>query len=289
MTVGLSTSTLNLKLHPLVILNISDHFVRFQSQQKNASLVIGSLMGIQNGRDIEIMNSFELPLTQTNDINIAYFIEKQEQYKQVFPTLDVLGWYGVGSAPSQHELKLHQQFFEVNESPLFLQFDATQAVSKDLELPIGIYESFVDTQTSQIEFTKMSYKIVSEEAERIAVEHVAHSSTSSEKTNKLVSHLNGQYNAIKMLYSRILLLTQYMKDVQEGILPRDHDTIRKISSLCGRLPAIQGSEFDSEFNKDYSDVVLISYLAMITKSTEELAQVLVIMFIYDFSWLKKFE
>ena len=50
-------------VHPLVIINISDHYTRMKCQQSDPSAairVIGILLGIQNGRDVEICTSFEI-------------------------------------------------------------------------------------------------------------------------------------------------------------------------------------------------------------------------------------
>ncbi|KAF9612179.1 hypothetical protein IFM89_038367 [Coptis chinensis] len=75
-TTSSSSSGLTFKLHPLVILNISDHYTRVKSQsqfglvggtngasgsaQPPAPRVFGCIIGIQKGRTVEIFNSFEL-------------------------------------------------------------------------------------------------------------------------------------------------------------------------------------------------------------------------------------
>ena len=56
-----SSSGLTFKLHPLVIVNISDHYTRIKAQRSGkSSRVIGCLLGCQSGRTVEIFNSFEL-------------------------------------------------------------------------------------------------------------------------------------------------------------------------------------------------------------------------------------
>ena len=77
-----------------------------------------------------------------------------------------------------------------------------------------------------------------------------------------------QRNAIKMLHSRINLLCQYVAAVQSGTfyriylaitlfivsilskpgkLARDHSIMRRIASLCNRLPTMNSTEFHREF------------------------------------------
>ena len=76
---------LQIDLHPLVIINISDHFTRARVENPKANpnpRVIGALLGVQNGRNIEISNSFEL-VYHTLEGNIVvdheYMKSKQEQ------------------------------------------------------------------------------------------------------------------------------------------------------------------------------------------------------------------
>lgn len=67
-----SSSGLTFKVHPLVIVNISDHYTRVNSQlmmnnnnsndnnNNSKSRVYGCVIGVQKGRTVEIFNSFDL-------------------------------------------------------------------------------------------------------------------------------------------------------------------------------------------------------------------------------------
>lgn len=76
------TGSVSVALHPLVILNISDHWIRMRSQEGRPVQVIGALIGKQEGRNIEVMNSFEL-LSHTVEekiiIDKEYYYTKEEQ------------------------------------------------------------------------------------------------------------------------------------------------------------------------------------------------------------------
>jgi len=100
-----SSSGLTFKLHPLVIVNISDHYTRVKSQMNptlaphnNATnnggdgvvsslpppRVFGCVIGVQKGRTVEIFNSFELlydPSTHSLD---RPFLEKKQELCSVF-------------------------------------------------------------------------------------------------------------------------------------------------------------------------------------------------------------
>ena len=140
-----SSSTTNVCLHPLVIINVSDHYTRQKVQQEDASgqpLVIGALvmqqradvtaeliclqLGIQKGRSVEIFNSFELVSTVVDGsivVDTDYFRAKREQctpcymchflvirlVSTVFKDYDVLGWYSTGSAATTNDVMLLKQ------------------------------------------------------------------------------------------------------------------------------------------------------------------------------------
>jgi len=231
------------------------------------------LLGTQSGREVEITNSYELVHVEIDGkiiVSEDYFTNKQEQFRQVFPQFDFLGWYTLGPYPTQEDIEIHKQIMTLNESPLFLQMNPFEIISSKT-LPITVYESIIDLIDGKAHtmFIKAQYKIETGEAERIAVDHVAHTSAGEgTEGSSLIAHLTTQSNAIKMLHTRIKLLHQYLldaKNVSEDEL--DHDILRQIASLCNRLPTIDGAEFNQEFLTEYNDVLLTSYLATITKGT----------------------
>lgn len=79
-------ASVTISLHPLVIMNISEHWTRFRAQHCESRQVYGALIGKQKGRNIEVMNSFELKtdeIAEETIINKDYYNKKEQQYKQV--------------------------------------------------------------------------------------------------------------------------------------------------------------------------------------------------------------
>lgn len=81
------TGSVSVSLHPLVILNISEHWTRLTAQVGDSVPTLGALIGKQKDRTIEIMNSFELSFMVLDDssllIDREYYNSKEEQFKQV--------------------------------------------------------------------------------------------------------------------------------------------------------------------------------------------------------------
>uniref|UniRef100_A0A4W3H6T6 COP9 signalosome complex subunit 6 n=1 Tax=Callorhinchus milii TaxID=7868 RepID=A0A4W3H6T6_CALMI len=106
------TGSVSVALHPLVILNISDHWIRMRSQEGRPIQVIGALIGKQEGRNIEVMNSFELLSHSVEEkivIDKEYYYTKEEQFKQVFKDMEFLGWYTTGGPPDESDIHVHKQ------------------------------------------------------------------------------------------------------------------------------------------------------------------------------------
>ncbi|KAK6149487.1 hypothetical protein DH2020_017012 [Rehmannia glutinosa] len=263
-----SSSGLTFKLHPLVIVNISDHYTRVKSQSlpppatphsalngaDTSSLspppppprVFGCVIGVQRGRIVEIFNSFELLYDPTtHSLDRAFLEKKQELYKKVFPNFYILGWYSTGSDAQESDMIIHKALMDINESPVYVLLNPSiNPAQKDL--PVTIYESV--------------------EAERISVDHVAHlkPSDGGSAATQLAAHLTGIHSAIKMLNSRIRVLHQYLLAMQKGDIPCENALLRQVSSLLRRLPAIESEKFQDDFLMEYNDTLLITYLAMFT-------------------------
>ncbi|EMD41632.1 hypothetical protein CERSUDRAFT_146745 [Gelatoporia subvermispora B] len=268
-----TTSGLSLSLHPLPILNISEHLTRLKLQTKsNSPFVLGALLGTQNGRQVEIVNSFELAVENDGKtVHQGFLVDRKEQYKQVFPSLEFIGWYTVAAKPTSFHIALHEQFTAYSSTPLLLilQPSTIYASSSDTtaqSLPLKAYEPTIEIRErkSRSVFIEAPFTVETGEAERIAVDWTA---KGGEGGTSLQSHLQSQRAAIKMLHDRIIVLVKYVTDVIAGQAVKDHATLRSLSALIASLPASDNKEFREEFEIEYEDVQLTAYLATLTKST----------------------
>lgn len=82
-----SDSGLQVALHPLVLLTISDYITRHTLRNQKGP-VVGALLGQQNGREISIEHAFEcLLLTVDNEVVLhkAWFEDRLQQSKALYP------------------------------------------------------------------------------------------------------------------------------------------------------------------------------------------------------------
>ncbi|KAK8843443.1 hypothetical protein IAR55_007100 [Kwoniella newhampshirensis] len=290
-----TTSGLTINLHPLPILNISDHFNRARLTTSDSPKLIGALLGTQSNREVSIINSFELIyLTSDADVdmgessgstskvksryrlNSEFFDTRKDQFKQVFPTLEVVGWYSVGDVPTADDVALHQRFTESIETPVFLIFHPDPTPGSQA-LPITIYEAALAEGGKESEaegkFVQLEYGIETGEAERIAVDGVSRGGMGGDgEESTVVANLTTQRNAIRMLYERIAVLLQYISGVINKTAKPDHTVLRQISALVATLPTMDAKEFQDELITEYSDVRLEAYLTSLTKQLSALSE-----------------
>ncbi|XP_064638940.1 COP9 signalosome complex subunit 6-like [Lineus longissimus] len=275
MAVAGTSSTVTVSLHPLVIMNVSEHWTRVRAQEGKPMQVIGALIGKQKGRNIEIMNSFELSFVEVEAdlvIDREYYNMKEEQFKQVFSEMDFLGWYTTGEAPNEADIKVHKQISQINESPIFLKMNP---IARCTDLPISIFDSVIDLVNGEATmlFVELQYTLAAEEAERIGVDHVARVSNADNNDSSTVAdHLSAQHSAIKMLHNRVKLILDYLKAVDAGTVPKNHEILREAYSLCHRLPVLNTDRFKEDFYTQCNDVSLMTYLGTLTNGCNTINQ-----------------
>ncbi|KAL4515915.1 hypothetical protein Ndes2526B_g00630 [Nannochloris sp. 'desiccata'] len=302
-----SSSGLEFQLHPLVLINISDHHTRNKvnappDQGSAPARVVGCLLGEQSGRSVSIRNSFEVGNTfpeDANQLDIPFLYKKLEQYKQTFPQLDVIGWYATGSAVGSVEMDIQRKIMELNESPVFLLLDTTtrgasSAAASD-QLPVSLFESELHVVEGNPSFTfvQASFTIATEEAERIGVDQVSKllPSGNAVGTDQLTAHLGGLHSAASMLTSKIETIIATLTAMQDGRIPFDPAIARQCAAIAARLPAADttpsfrpskiinkyssssggGSGFSDQSAVETCDAMLSVLLAGVTMGTAQVA------------------
>ncbi|KAH8853359.1 COP9 signalosome complex subunit 6 [Schistosoma japonicum] len=261
-------------LHPLVILNISEHWTRNKVKENSTAVTVyGALLGKQEGHHVEISNSFELLLDEPHmSVNSEFYSTRESQCKQVYPDLDIVGWYTTGGAISEKDELFNRQMQELNESLLILKLDPLQTCGENL--PIRVYESVVDND-GRVHFRQILYTLATDEAERIGVDYVARISMSSnDQTSSMTAeHLLGNYQAIQMLSNRLQIIRSYVAAVAAGELPPNRARLREINALVKRIPFMPSSSIAEQNDNLYrqaNDVCLTALLASITQGLHTL-------------------
>jgi COP9 signalosome complex subunit 6 len=279
----------SVSLHPMVLVNVSDHMLRAQQEGAGSDVhsqrVFGLLFGSQSGLSVHIYDSFEAvgafsPSGRLESLDKEHIKTKQAHISAVFPTYELLGWYIVGGKElGDEDLPLHRAFQEFNAAPLLLQVDS-ELQQSTTELPVRMFESVmqVKDEQPQLVFVDVPFHIEATEPERIAVDHVVKTgagagSEGGAASSALRSHLGDLHNSVGMLSKRMRVLEAYLRATRENKVPWDHAVLREIAALCNSLPVVDAPQFEAGFAAELEDAKLIAYLATVVKGTGVLAEV----------------
>ena len=194
-----SDSGLQIHLHPLVLLTISDLITRHTLRQQEGPIV-GALLGQHNGRDITLEHAFECQVTggETGVVRLhhTWFEDRLQQYKDVHkePALELVGWFTITppTGPEVQHVAIHQQILQdYNETAVLLAFHPTSVLAganQNGKLPLTVYESVYESQEADgdrsmdldgqglplnLKFRELPCSVETGEAEMISVDFVA--------------------------------------------------------------------------------------------------------------------
>ncbi|PKS08806.1 hypothetical protein jhhlp_003415 [Lomentospora prolificans] len=189
-------------LHPLVLLTISDYITRHTLREQPGP-IMGAILGQHNGREITIEHAFECHTVATPDAPMGYSVDRQrflgrlEQFKTVHKDrmLDLVGWYTLiaKTGPTPDILPTHTTILELNDSSLLLGFhpDELAHASAGAKLPLTIYESNYEADDDsraeddedkkmqdsdpplKLKFRELQYTVEAGAAEMISMDFVA--------------------------------------------------------------------------------------------------------------------
>jgi len=136
----------------------------------------------------------------------------------------------------------------------------------DEALPIAIYSHNLGVI--------QKYKIQSDTAETVAVVHTAQEVVDQKEGSKLVHHYENVHRGLMMMRERLQLITAYVVACQEGKVKPNNRTLRNIKGICNRLPSMQTAKFKNEFQGEFNDTMLLTYLSSITKNSSSLGAIM---------------
>lgn len=346
-TVRPTESPLAVKLHPLVLLTVTDYISRHSLTAKTDPIV-GGVIGQQNGREVTMEHAFETTVKAETladgkervFMSEPWFGTRLSQYKEVHaePPLDLVAVFTLGSVNGplpQHVPLVQRLKANYNDDVKLILFHAETILDNALgggKLPVTVWESFYEPGTDdadkglqvdgwgigtqlQLKFRQIPFEIETGEAEMIGVDYVAKGAANanlvvdgtrkqsvaatskgkgranstgqangesgedylSPEDEELIASLTSKSNAIKMLHSRINLITTYLSSLPPSYLTNpslppttaevNHVLLRQISFLLSRLPLLAPqSGLSSTSASPSSDVELVALLSTLTAS-----------------------
>ncbi|CAG9325950.1 unnamed protein product [Blepharisma stoltei] len=269
--------SLEVCLHPLVLMNISDHFTRAFANKGSPQRVIGILVGTVSGRNIQIQNSFEALWTSAGEntkLDTEFIEKKLSMLLEIFPNYEFLGWYSTGKL-HERDMLIQRSLVNFNENPLYLVLNTVDPPPKESEdLPVELYESHVQVMENQTnyQFKQLTYTIETTDPERIAVDYVSRAGAATGEFSEYSSNLMTFLSAMRLFKKRLLKLVEMVagnSDVQ-----KDHKLMRKLNEICNRIPVAPFDRLKDDFNQEISEELMTTYMAAMSKGSSHTSELL---------------
>jgi len=262
------------KVHPVVIFNILDHFIRRNEGQPR---VIGTLVGINIDGVLEIRNSFPVPHTEGEQVGVdmEFHHNMLDLHHRVSPKETIVGWYATGSEINEASVMLHDFYGrEMSHPPIHLTVDTNLT---NYSLAIKAFTSTNITFNEKVlgfQFFPVPVQLQTFDAEKIGVDLLVkgESNQNVDVPNTLLSDLDNLESSIKKLQSMLGIAHEYVEKVLNEKVEPNNNIGRFLAETVSGLPHLDSSLLEKMFNNSLQDLLLVVYLANLTRTQLTLAE-----------------
>lgn len=231
--------------------------------------MIGTLLGVFDKGSLEVTNCFAVPHNESEDevaADLEYARNMYELHKRVNSSEVIVGWYSTGSEVSEHSVLIHEYYTREAKSPVHLTVDTSL---KNSRMDIKAYVSStigVPGKTMGTMFTPVQVEVIAYEPERVGVELIQKGKFNPKRTVQMMSDLTQVEKACTLLKDKLSVTQEYVDDVLANKIPADCTIGRFLMDLVDSVPQIDREEFDTMLNANMKDLLMVVYLANLTKA-----------------------
>ncbi|XP_008785406.1 eukaryotic translation initiation factor 3 subunit F [Phoenix dactylifera] len=263
-----STTSLSARVHPVVLFNICDCYVRRPDQ---ADRVIGTLLGsVSPDGTVEIKNSYAVPHNESADqvaLDIDYHHNMFMSHQKVNPKEVIVGWYSTGFGVSGGSTLIHDFYSREVSNPVHLTVDTGfQNGEASIKAYVSVNLSLGDRQLAA-QFQEIPLDLQMIEAERVGFDILKMS-----LVDKLPNDLEGMEASMERLLALIDDVYKYVDDVVEGRVTPDNNIGRFIADALSSVPKLSPAAFDKLFNDRIQDNLALVYLSSLTRTQLSVAE-----------------
>lgn len=291
------------KLHPLVLFNIVDHYSR---RSEDLPRVVGTLLGQYNDGVINITNSYAV-LHQEKPSLAFGTPSNQSLYKMhrlVNPAEVMLGWYATTIASgdlteddeddereiNMHSVALHQRYNEEMLKESTYRQTVHLVVDTSLESDKLGVKAYVASPVPLGEFGERCYvfkqievEVESSPPEKFAIHTIAKSTASNkdgdnfEGLGTIATDVDFLQNALVQLLGMLDSTLGYVNKVVDGQIEGDNNIGYLISTALSSIPRIDADAYQKTFSNSEKDIRMIQHLISLVEEQLKIASPLVVL------------
>ncbi|KAJ3874456.1 maintenance of mitochondrial structure and function-domain-containing protein [Lentinula edodes] len=258
-------------VHPLVLLSVADHHARAVSRNTNKR-VIGVLLGQDNGKTINVANSFGIPFEEDEKDSKTWFLDHNyiegmyEMFKKVNAKERLIGWYHTGPKLRASDQEINDLFKRFIARPIMVIVDVRpETVGIPTDAYFAVEEIKDDGTETRKTFLHCPSAIEAEEAEEIGVEHLLRDIKDS-TTTTLATRVSEQLSSLRGLQSRLSDVQKYLADVAAGTMPVNHQIVYHLQDALNLLPDLADADTTQSFATSTNDELLVVYLSSLLRA-----------------------
>ncbi|KZS99100.1 Mov34-domain-containing protein [Sistotremastrum niveocremeum HHB9708] len=258
-------------VHPLVLLSVADHHAR-TAARSSSKRVVGILLGQDNGKTVNVANSFAVPFEEDEKDPKTWFLDHNyiegmwEMFKKVNARERMIGWYHTGPKLRASDLEINDLFKRYIARPVMVIVDVRQqSVGIPTDAYFAVEEIRDDGTETRKTFLHVPSAIEAEEAEEIGVEHLLRDINHSSSTT-LSTRVSNQLASLRGLQSRLKEIRDYLEKVASGTLPINHQIVYHLQDALNLLPDLDDPLMTKSFTSNTNDQLLVVYLSSLVRA-----------------------
>ncbi|TDL27332.1 Mov34-domain-containing protein [Rickenella mellea] len=258
-------------VHPLVLLSVTDHHARSVSRSSHKR-VVGVLLGQNNGKTINVANSYGIPFEEDEKDSKTWFLDHNyiesmfEMFKKVNARERMIGWYHSGPKLRASDLEINDLFKRFIPRPVMVIVDVRPgAVGIPTDAYYAVEEIKDDGTETRKTFLHVPSAIEAEESEEIGVEHLLRDIKDS-TTTTLSTRVSEQLASLQGLRSRLADIQKYLAEVASGAMPVNHQIVYHLQDAINLLPDLEDPVTTQSFTSNTNDQLLVVYLSSLLRA-----------------------
>ncbi|KAF9496700.1 Mov34-domain-containing protein [Pleurotus eryngii] len=266
-----SLASTTIIVHPLVLLSVTDHHAR-AVPRSSSKRIIGVLLGQDNGKTINVANSYGIPFEEDEKDSKTWFLDHNyiesmyELFKKVNARERMIGWYHSGPKLRASDQEINELFKRYIARPVMVIVDVRpQTVGIPTDAYFAVEEIKDDGTETRKTFLHVPSAIEAEEAEEIGVEHLLRDIKDS-TTTTLSTRVSEQLSSLRGLQSRLGDVQKYLVDVASGSMPVNHQIVYYLQDILNLLPDLSDPTLTSSVTTNTNDQLLVVYLSSLLRA-----------------------